>query len=139
MNSIETGHQLAHRFYDAINSSSMDDLDGVLAAGVKGHGGAGQDLAGVKQALGGFIEAFPDLVISPRHVVVEGDLVSTWVTYTGTHRGVFAGIPGTGREVRFAAWDLLRFKDGVVTELTQFCDLFTLLNQIGALPTTAPA
>ena len=132
------GHALAQRFYEAINASSMDDLDEILAAGVKGHAGTGPDLAGVKQALSGFIAAFPDLVITTRHVVVEDDLVSTWVTYRGTHQGVFAGVPGTGREVRFAAWDLLRVEDDRVIEITQYCDLFTLLNQIGALPTTTP-
>jgi hypothetical protein len=29
--------------------------------------------------------------------------------------------------------------DGKIVEITQYCDLFTILNQIGALPTAAPA
>jgi steroid delta-isomerase-like uncharacterized protein len=73
------------------------------------------------------------------HVICEGDLVSTWITYTGTHQGDFAGVPGSGREIKITGWDLFRVEDGKVAELTQYCDLFTLMNQIGALPTAAPA
>ena len=65
--------------------------------------------------------------------------MSTWVSYTGTHRGEFAGVSGTGRPVKFAAWDLIRVEDGRIVEITQYCDVFTLMNQIGALPTTTPA
>jgi hypothetical protein len=40
--------------------------------------------------------------------------------------------------VRFAAWDLLRIENGRIVEITQYCDLFSILNQIGALPTVSP-
>ena len=38
---------------------------------------------------------------------------------------------GTGRPVKFAAWDLIRVEDGPLST-TQYCDVFTLMNQIGA-------
>jgi predicted ester cyclase len=72
-------------------------------------------------------------------VVCEGDQVSTWVTYHGTHQGEFAGIAGSGRPVKFAAWDLFQVRDGKIVDITQYCDIFTLMNQIGALPTATPA
>ncbi|MGH2703205.1 MAG: ester cyclase, partial [Actinomycetota bacterium] len=50
----------------------------------------------------------------------------------------FAGVPASGREVKFAAWDLFRVDGGKIIELTQYCDLFTILHQIGALPTATP-
>jgi predicted ester cyclase len=61
------------------------------------------------------------------------------VTWKGTHTGEFAGVPGTGREMSIAGWDLVRVQDGRIVELTQYCDVFTLLNQIGAMATAAPA
>jgi predicted ester cyclase len=70
--------------------------------------------------------------------VCEGDLVSTWVSYEGTHKEDFAGVPGSGRQVKFAAWDLFRVDGDKIVEITQYCDLFTILNQIGALPTAVP-
>ena len=49
-----------------------------------------------------------------------------------------AGAHGTGRHVRFSAWDLLRMQDGEIVEITQACDLFTLMNQIGVLQLSCP-
>ena len=69
----------------------------------------------------------------------EGDLISVWLSWLATHQGEFAGVPATGREVKIAGWDLIRVKDGRITEITQYCDLFTLMSQIGAVPTAAPA
>ena len=57
---------------------------------------------------------------------------------TATHRGDFAGVPASGRAVKFAGWDLLRIRDGKIVEITQYCDLFMIMSQIGALPTAAP-
>ena len=130
---------VAQAFYDVINEWSPDGLDRVCDPGLRGHAGAGADLAELKASIGSFVQAFPDLVVTPKHLVVEGDTVSAWASYSGTHSGDFAGVPPTGRSVKFAAWDLIRVQDGRIAEITQYCDLFTLLNQIGALPTTTPA
>jgi steroid delta-isomerase-like uncharacterized protein len=127
------------RFYEIINEGALERLDEICAPDLKGHAGAGADLDQLKRSIGSFFDAFPDLRADSRHVVAEGDLVSTWVSYEGTHKGEFAGLSGSGREVKFAAWDLIRVVDGRIAEITQYCDLFTLMNQIGALPTTAPA
>ena len=130
---------VAKRFYEIMNDWAPEKLEGICADDLRGHAGAGGDLAQLKESIASFFDAFPDLEAKPRHLVCEGDLVSTWVTYEGTHQGEFAGVPGSGRPVRFAAWDLLRVKDGRIVEITQYCDVFTLMNQIGALPTAAPA
>ena len=130
---------VARQFYQMINDGTLHKLDEICSKDLRGHAGAGADLSQLKQSIGSFIEAFPDLRADPRHLVCEGDLVSTWVTYKGTHHGEFAGLSGTGRPVKFAAWDLIRVQDGRIVEITQYCDVFTLMNQIGALPTAAPA
>jgi steroid delta-isomerase-like uncharacterized protein len=84
-------------------------------------------------------EAFPDVRIEVRDLVCEGDKVSAWLTYAGTHQGQFAGVPATGKKVRFAAWDLMRIDGEQIVELTMYCDLFTLMNQVRALATASPA
>jgi steroid delta-isomerase-like uncharacterized protein len=127
---------VVRRFYELISQGRIDGLGEVCSPDLRGHAGAGADLAELKRSIGSFVEAFPDLRVTPRHLVREGDLVSTWVTYAGTHQGEFAGLPGTGRQVTFAAWDLIRVEVDRIAEITQYCDVFTLMNQIGALPTT---
>jgi len=130
---------VVRQFYQIINDRSLHRLDEICSQDLRGHAGAGADLSQLKQSIGSFAEAFPDLRADLRHLVCEGDLVSTWVSYQGTHHGEFAGVGGTGRPVKFAAWDLIRVEDGRIVEITQYCDVFTLMNQIGALPTTTPA
>ena len=127
------------RFYDIVNSGRAERLDEVCAADLKGHAGAGSNLAELKASIAGFRASFPDLSVEVRHLVQEDDLVSVWLLYTATHTADFAGVPASGRRVKFAAWDLTRVRDGKIVELTQYCDLFTIMSQIGALPTAAPA
>ncbi len=129
---------VAQKFYEVMNDWSPSALDEICSAGLKGHGGAGADLEQLKGSIGSFVNSFPDLHANVKHLVCEGDLVSAWVSYDGTHKEEFAGMPASGSPVRFAAWDLLRVEDGKIVEITQYCDLFTILNQIGALPTANP-
>jgi len=128
------------RFYDGVYPTwKPEALDEVIASNFRGHAGAGADLPQLKESISSFKGAFPDLDVDVVHLVREGDMVSAWVTYTGTHQGEFAGVSGSGRDIKIAGWDLFRVENGKVAELTQYCDLFTLMNQIGALPTAAPA
>lgn len=130
---------VVRRFYEIVDSGRLADLDQVCSADLQGHAGAGADLAELKSALAGFREPFPDLTGDVRHLVQEDDTISAWVSYTATHQADFAGVRASGRKVKFAAWDLLRVRDGKIVEITQYCDLFTIMSQIGALPTAAPA
>jgi steroid delta-isomerase-like uncharacterized protein len=134
-----TEKEVVHRFYEIINDGSPERLDEICSPDLKGHAGAGADLAELKSSLASFLAPFPDLTAEVRNMVQEDDLVSVWITYTGTQQGDFAGVPASGRTVKFAAWDLLRVRDGKIAEITQYCDLFTIMSQIGALPTAAPA
>jgi steroid delta-isomerase-like uncharacterized protein len=129
---------VASRFYEIITAHDTSRLEEVCSPQMRGHAGTGADLREFRASTDGFIAAFPDLVIHVRHLVQEGDTVSTWVTYEGTHQGEFAGVPASGRPVRFAAWDLMRIEDGRIVELTEYCDLFALMQQIGALPMATP-
>jgi len=136
---VETTEKgVVRRFYDIVGSGRPEDLDEVCSADLRGHGAAGSDLHEVKGEWASFLAAFPDLTPELRHLIQEDDLVSVWLTYTGTHESDFAGVPANGRKVKFAEWDLLRIREGKIVEITQYCDLFTIMSQIGALPTVTP-
>jgi steroid delta-isomerase-like uncharacterized protein len=137
METTEKG--VVRRMYELINQGRVDDLDEICSPDLKGHAGAGADLQELKASLNGFREPFPDLTVDVRHLVQEDDVISAWLSYTATHQGDFAGVPASGRRVKFAAWDLVRVREGRIVEITQYCDLFTIMSQIGALPTSAPA
>jgi steroid delta-isomerase-like uncharacterized protein len=134
-----TEKAVVRRFYEIVGSGRPEDLDELCSPDLVGHAGAGSNLADLKAAIGSFLAPFPDLSAHLRHLVQEDELVSSWITFTATHEADFAGVPASGRRVKFAEWDLFRVRDGQIVEITQFCDLFTIMSQIGALPTAAPA
>jgi steroid delta-isomerase-like uncharacterized protein len=137
METTEKG--VVRRYYELLDEGRPEALDEVCSPELVGHAGAGSDLADLKAEVASFLAPFAGLTTDVRHLVQEGDLVSAWVTYTGTHQAEFAGVPASGRRVKFAAWDLMRVQDGKIVEITSYCDLFTIMSQIGALPTAAPA
>ena len=134
-----TEKEAVRRYYEFVNAGSPERFDEICSPDLMGHAGAGANLADLKNAVASFIAPFPDLTAGLRHLVQEGEVVSVWVSYTATHQADFAGVPASGRKVKFAAWDLFRVRGGKIVEITQYCDLFTIMSQIGALPTAAPA
>ena len=62
---------------------------------------------------------------------VADDLVIGDSTFVGAHRGAFAGIAATGRQVRLPFVVFVRFRDGLLAGERFVYDLNTLLGQIG--------
>jgi steroid delta-isomerase-like uncharacterized protein len=79
-------------------------------------------------------DAFPDFHAVIHWQAVDGDLVTTFKTYHGTHRGEFFGIAPTGRSIQFETVDAMRVRNGQITEHWGVANLFSLMDQLGALP-----
>jgi steroid delta-isomerase-like uncharacterized protein len=75
-------------------------------------------------------QAFPDLQMRIEDVVAEGDRVVVRLTVTGTHRGLFRGVPATGRAVSFGAIRIYQLTDGKVVNMWAQQDALGLLTQI---------
>jgi predicted ester cyclase len=58
---------------------------------------------------------------------------------TGTHNGVFMGIPPTGKPTTVTGIDIFRIAGGKLVELWQNWDQLGLLQQIGAIPAPGQA
>lgn len=82
--------------------------------------------------------AFPDFHAEIHWQAVDGDIVTTFKTYHGTHHGVVLGIEPTGRKVRFETVDAMRIRDGKIAEHWGVANLYYLLQQLDALPPSAP-
>ena len=81
-----------------------------------------------------FVEAFPDLRLTVEDVFSSEDMVAARVSFRGTHRGEFQGIPPTGKEVAFSSIEIDRMVDGKVQEHWFEMDLLGLMQQLGAIP-----
>lgn len=75
--------------------------------------------------------AFPDLHHKVEFQIAEDDLVTTFITVSGTHNGDFNGIAGSGNKVQFSDVVITRIEDGKVVELWAQFDALGLLGQLG--------
>jgi predicted SnoaL-like aldol condensation-catalyzing enzyme len=64
----------------------------------------------------------------------DGSLVTTYKTYHGTHEGPFLSVAPTGRLIHFETVDVMRVREGKITEHWGVANLFSLMQQLGALP-----
>jgi steroid delta-isomerase-like uncharacterized protein len=78
--------------------------------------------------------AFPDLDRKVEDLLAEGDRVAARWTATGTHRGVFNGIPPTGKVATSSGITIFRIADGRIVEEWGESDTLGLLMQLGAIP-----
>lgn len=92
------------------------------------------DKAGVRALYRGIREAFPDFRAVIHWQTADGEIVTTFKTYYGTHQGLFLGVPRTGRKVHFESVDAMRVHHGKITEHWGVGNLFSLMQQLGAWP-----
>jgi steroid delta-isomerase-like uncharacterized protein len=94
--------------------------------------GFSADKSGARQLYQGLRAAFPDFKADIRWQTAEGNLVTTYKIYTGTHRGSFLGLEGSGRKVVFEAVDAMRVRNGKITDHWGVANLFSLVQQMNA-------
>ena len=92
------------------------------------------DKDGARQLYKTLRTAFPDFHADIHWQLADGDRVTTYKTYHGTHKGEFFGIAPTGRKIAFETVDVMRVRDGKIAEHWGVANLFSLMQQLGALP-----
>ncbi|MEU2129852.1 ester cyclase [Streptomyces sp. NPDC018352] len=92
------------------------------------------DKAGTRRLYQVLREAFPDFHAVIHWQSADCNLVTTYKTYHGTHKGEFFGIAPTGKQISFETVDAMRVRDGKITEHWGVANLFSLMQQLGALP-----
>jgi steroid delta-isomerase-like uncharacterized protein len=132
--STEQNKQTVRRYLDEVwNQGRIEDSAAHLAPGYLRHVGPGAeplDIEGQRTRLQSFRTAFPDVHLAIEEMVAEGDLVAFRFTMSGTHRGPFQGIEATGKRVSVPGLDLVRMKDGLLTEHWGGADLHLLRSQL---------
>ena len=78
--------------------------------------------------------AFPDFRAEIHWQRADGDVVTTYKTYHGTHQGDFLGVSATGRKIHFETVDAMRVRNGRITEHWGVANLFSVLQQLDAWP-----
>lgn len=96
--------------------------------------GGTPDKAGVRELYHRLRAAFPDFRPEIHWQTADGNLVTTYKIYHGTHQGDFLGVPATGRKIRFETVDAMRVVNGKITEHWGVANLYSVIEQFGALP-----
>jgi predicted ester cyclase len=118
---------------DVLNGGNFSVAANYLAPDVRTHNGFPDQepgLVGFVAALKAFHGAFPDLRAEVTHAVAEGDMVVGRFEITGTHRGAFLGMPGSGRKVHYEEIAIVRLADGKISEHWSVADALAILQQL---------
>lgn len=95
--------------------------------------------AGFRQLRDLYVGAFPDMQIAVEDLVAEGDRCVWRFTARGTHTGDFMGIPPSGKQFQIGGVIISRFEGERWAEDWGLWDMFTMLQQIGAIPAATTA
>jgi steroid delta-isomerase-like uncharacterized protein len=141
----EQNKALSRRFMDEVwNKGNLAVIDELVAPGATFYdpsvpGGKFSGPAGMKQFVQIYRGAFPDLRLTVNDQIAEGDQVSTRWTATGTHKGELMGIAPTNKVGTITGVDIERYQNGKVVEGWANYDMLGLLQQLGVVPSLAPA
>src|SRR5215813_7340687 len=75
--------------------------------------------------------AFRDFRAEIHWQLADGDRVTTYKTYHGTHEGPFLGVAPTHRKIHFETVDVMRVQHGKITDHWGVGNLLSLMQQIG--------
>jgi predicted ester cyclase len=101
--SLSTNKALVKSFVEEVfNNHNLSAIEKYLA---------GQVNEGFKQFLSEFFMSFPDVHANIEHIVAEDILVIVFLSFTGTHKGIFQGRPPTNKIVKIRSADLYKIED----------------------------
>ena len=123
---------IAVRDWDAYGSVFAEDL-AMVTPSLPGITRGREDRVQVVQ---GIMQPFPDGVVEVQRSFGQGDWACLEVLFTGTHTEPMPGpggveVPATNRAVRLPYCMVMRFEDGLVSELYEYYDQLDLLTQLG--------
>jgi steroid delta-isomerase-like uncharacterized protein len=141
----EQNKALAKRVIEEVlNERKLEVIDELYAANCVINdpsvpGGKTTGPKGYRQFIEIYLAAFPDLHFTINDQISDGDKVVTRWTGTGTHKGALMGIAPTGKRATVTGITISRFQGGKVVEGWGNADNLGILQQLGVVPTMAPA
>jgi len=131
--------QLVERVFNQGDADAVDELvapDFIEHEELPPGMPAGRE--GVKQMPAMMHSAFPDFKATIDDILAEDDKVVIRMTWRGTHKGEFMGIPPTGKSISLEVIDIIRIADGKFAEHWGLMDNMSMMQQLGAIPAPGP-
>ena len=119
----------------AINEGKIDVLDTAYAADIVLH--TTPEIKGVAKAkayYANFVTGFSNRQFIIKDMFAQGDKVTKYWEFKGTHSGNFMGIPATGKTLDIEGCTIARIVNGKIVEERDFMDNMSFLKQLGLIP-----
>ncbi len=126
----------AQDVYNAFNSKNIDRFASLLADDYvfEGDGSLRVDGAGFLEFIREYWKTYPDAKITATRTITQGNLAVGEGIFTGTHKGDFMGVPGTGKRVSFPFAEIFEFKGSKVKSMRVYNDTVSIVRQLGVVP-----
>ena len=96
--------------------------------------GQQQGREGLKEVIAMMRSAFPDIHWVTEEVIEEGEKVVSRFTWTGTHKGMFLGVPATGKGVKVKGVVIDWIVGGRMTDSRILMGSLGMMQQLGVVP-----
>jgi predicted ester cyclase len=94
----------------------------------------GHGVEGLQKIASSLRGGFPDIHIEIEDIIATGDKVALrWRTTRQTHKGMYRGLPPTGKEVRITGMTIFRFENGKIEDFWLEMDQLNGARQMGAV------
>jgi predicted ester cyclase len=74
--------------------------------------------------------AFSDIALVNESPVIEGDMIGFRWIFSATHTGDFYGVPATGKRITIEGFDVMRIRNGKITDAWVYQDTASLFAQL---------
>ena len=137
MSSSDNIEKLRRLLTRAFSQGDYSVLDELVAPDYIEHqnGIQGVGPEAVRRTASGLRASFPDLSLEIQDAIASEDTVWVRVRGQGTDTGGVAGRPPSGRRIEVDVVDIVRFRDGLMSEHWGVADRLGMLQQVGVAPT----
>jgi predicted ester cyclase len=146
MNVIEQNKVTIWQMFKAVEQKGFTAQSEFFAEQVINHGIlVSRDI--VRDLLQDILTTFPDVKMTPLHIMSEGDWVVARCMFSGTHKGtgqsplvhegLLAGAPPTGKSFKTQHIHMFRMEHGLIVEHWASRNDIGMARQLGLLPEAA--
>jgi predicted ester cyclase len=146
MNAIEQNKVIIWQMFKAVEQKGFTAQSEFFADQVMNHGiSVNRDM--VRAILQDILNTFPDVKMTPLHIIAEGEWVVAHCMISGTHKGIgqnpfvheglLAGVPPTGKSFKTEHIHIFRMEGGLIVEHWAARNDVGMARQLGLLPEEA--
>lgn len=133
--SLKENKAIIRRLIEAINKRNLTSIDDLIASDFFYHAQTHQirGLAVIKQVITDEVKGFPDLHVTIKDIIAEGDKVWVRLEQTGTHTGEFRGLAPIGKKIKYATVAIWRIANGKIVEGWGVYDFLDYYKELGVI------